>query len=357
MNEEILYIWLSLIDGVGGVIGSKLLKKFNNVQSIYEAKHEQLLEIDGIGNKLAKKIINSRDLTYCQKIYDYCIENDIYILRKYKEKYPSQLNKYMNSPIVLYTKGIIKEFSKSVAIVGSRRCSEYGKKVTIELSKELSKNNIPIISGLAKGIDGYSHTVALKNNLYTVAVIGTGLDRCYPKEHMKLMEAICEQGLVISQFPPGSKNAKQNFIRRNEIIAMLCEKIVVTEAGKNSGALYTARCAMKYNKEVFAVPNNIYEGFSVGTNQLIFEGAKIYLNSKMIVFNNFAVEDDNHKLASFKMSEEEEKIYNLVKVSPATLDEIKVILGRLINNIEEVLLKMELKGYIIQKRGLFTPGV
>ncbi|KAI3349242.1 DNA-protecting protein DprA [Clostridium botulinum] len=357
MNEEILYIWLSSIDGVGSVIGSKLLKNFKDIRKIYVATYCELLEIDGVGNKLAKKIIDSKDLNYSKKIYSYCIENDIYILKKYKEKYPSQLNKYMNSPIVLYAKGIIKEFSKSVAIVGARRCSEYGKKVTIELSKELSKINIPIISGLAKGIDGYSHTVALKNNSYTIAVIGTGLDRCYPKEHVKLMEGICEQGLVLSQFPPQSKNAKQNFIRRNEIIAMLCEKIVVIEAGKNSGALYTARCGMKYNKEVFAVPNNIYESFSIGTNQLISEGAKIYINPKYINYNTSSRKDDNYKLESLKMSEEELKIYNLVKVSPSTLDEIKVILCRVINNIEEVLFQMELKGYIIQKRGLFTPGV
>ncbi|MVX67500.1 DNA-protecting protein DprA, partial [Clostridium chromiireducens] len=115
---------------------------------------------------------------------------------------PSQLNYYINSPIVLYAKGIIKESSNSVAIVGSRRCTEYGKKVTIELATELSKSNIPIISGLAKGIDGYSHTVAIINNSYTIGVIGTGINICYPKEHIKLMESIFEKGLVISQFPP-----------------------------------------------------------------------------------------------------------------------------------------------------------
>lgn len=353
MNEDILYIWLSLIDGIGSVLGSELLNKFKDVKSIYEATYKDILEVKGIGDKLARNITNSKNLMYAGKIYDYCIKEDIYILKKYKENYPTQLNCYKNSPIVLYAKGILKESSNSVAIVGSRRCTEYGKKVTIELATELSKNNIPIISGLAKGIDGYSHTVAIKNDSYTIGVIGTGINMCYPKEHIKLMETIFEKGLVLSQFAPGTKNVKQNFIKRNELIAMLANKIVVIQAGKDSGALYTAKCGMKYNKEVFAVPNTIYDSFSVGTNELIFQGVKIYLNPKMISLNNSVTNTKYNGIELCKMNEKEKEIYDLIKACPLTLEQIKINLDISMTEIQELLFKMEIKGYIKQKRGMY----
>lgn len=297
--------------------------------------------------------MNSKNLMHAEKIYDYCIKDDIHILKKYKENYPIQLNCYKNSPVVLYAKGILKESSNSVAIVGSRRCTEYGKKVTIELATELSKNNIPVISGLAKGIDGYSHTVAIKNDSYTIGVIGTGINICYPKEHIKLMETIFEKGLVLSQFAPGTKNVKQNFVKRNELIAMLAKKIVVIQAGKDSGALYTAKCGMKYNKEVFAVPNTIYNSFSLGTNELIFQGVKIYLNPKMISLNNSVANTNYNEIELCKMNEKEKEIYILIKTCPLTLEQIKINLDISIMKIQELLLEMEIKGYIKQKRGIY----
>ncbi|MVX67476.1 DNA-protecting protein DprA, partial [Clostridium chromiireducens] len=185
---------------------------------------------------------------------------------------------------------------------------------------------------------------------------------CYPKEHIKLMESIFEKGLVISQFPPGTKNIKHNFIKRNELVAMLAKKIVVVQAGKDSGALYTAKCGLKYNKEVFAVPNTIYDNFSIGTNELIFQGAKIYLSPKMIISGNSVNEINYDTVELYKMNEEEIDIYNLIKSSPLTLNQIEMNLDIPLINIQELLLEMELKGYIEQKRGFYmlsatsTPG-
>lgn len=351
MEEDILYVWLSLIDGIGPVIASELLRKFKNIKLIYQATYEEIIEVKGIGSKLANNIINSKSLINAEKIYNYCVKENIYILKKYKENYPVQLNNYRNSPIVLYAKGILKDTSNCIAIVGSRRCTEYGKDVTIELCAELSKNNITIISGLAKGIDGYAHTVAIKNNSYTVAVIATGIDTCYPKEHIQLMQAILKKGLVLSQFPPKTKNVKQNFVKRNELVAMLSQKIVVIQAGKESGALYTAKCGIQYNKEVFAVPNNIYDKFSLGTNELLFQGAQIYLNPKMIIPNILINDESSSIMDSSKMTEEEKNIYKIVKSNPSTLDQIKTNIYLI--NLEELLLEMELKGYIKQTRGIF----
>lgn len=348
MNEDILYIWLTRIHGVGAIIGSKLINKFKNINLLYNANYEQLIRVDGIGKTIANTIINSRDLSVAKKIYNYCVKENIYVLKKYIKDYPIQLNQYDEAPIVLYAKGILRDSSNSIAIIGSRRCNEYGKKVTIELITELSQNNIPIVSGLAKGIDGYSHTIALKNNCYTIAVVGTGIDICYPKEHISLMNEICDNGLLISQFPPGTTNIRQNFIKRNEVIAMLSEKIIVTQASKDSGALYTAEVAMKYKKEVFSVPNSIYDSFSAGTNKLISKGAKPYINIRSIVQNVNINNENNMKMNKYK-----NKIYNMVKNAPGTIDMIKKGLNMDDEKIEELLLEMELEGDIKQVAGMF----
>jgi len=183
---------------------------------------------------------------------------------------------------------------------------------------------------MAKGIDSYSHTAALHNNNYTIAVLGTGVDICYPSEHLTLMNKIIENGAVISQFEPGTTNIKQNFIKRNELIAMLADKIVVVEASKDSGSLFTARCGVKHKKEVFAVPGNIDNKNSRGTNLLIKEGVKPYLSFNDIV---------NLSRKSIRTYSKEGK----------TLDEIKSSL-----NIDDVqLFELEAKGQIKQVGGLF----
>ena len=130
----------------------------------------------------------------------------------------------MKSPPVLYVIGILKPIENAIAIVDSRRCSDYGKDITLELATALS-NNIPIISGMANGIDSYDHTVVIKNSTYTIAVLGTGVDKCYSSEHISLMNRIIEQGAIISQFKPGTSSTKSNFLKRNEFIAMLSEKL------------------------------------------------------------------------------------------------------------------------------------
>lgn len=349
MNDDILYIWLSLIHGVGPTIGSKLLNTFKNINSLYAANYDELITIDGIGEKLANTIINSKNLLIAEKIYNYCCTEKIHILKKYIKEYPIQLNKYNKAPIVLYGKGILKDSSNSVAIVGSRKCNEYGKNVTIQLATELAQNDIPIISGLAKGIDGYAHTSAIKNDSYTIAVVGTGIDICYPREHINLMNEICKHGLVLSEFQPGSKNIKQNFIKRNEVISMLSEKIVVVQASKDSGSLYTARTGIKYNKEVFAVPNSVYDIFSVGSNKLLSEGAKPYINIRSILKNKKI--DNNEKLC---MNSEQNRIYDIVKDYPCTIDMIKKRVKMDTEKLEEVLLEMEMKGRIKQVAGVFV---
>ncbi|MGY0372874.1 DNA-processing protein DprA [Clostridium sp. JNZ J1-5] len=287
MKENYLYwVWLNELKGIGPVTAKKLLNRFMSPENIYNATKEEIRALEDIGDKLVEVIIQSKDLNPAKKIIERCEKQNISIVTYEEKKFPSGIRSYPNMPIFLYYKGNLYEDISGVAIVGSRRCSDYGKQVTVEAAKFLAENKIPVISGMAKGIDSYAHTACIKSLGYTVAFLGCGVDICYPKEHAELMKNITETGAIISEYAPGVTPSPQNFPKRNRLISACSEKILIVEAGEKSGALITAEYAKEQNKEVFAVPNNIYSKESKGTNKLISEGASIYLNPSQLFINN-----------------------------------------------------------------------
>ena len=350
MNTEVLYVWLNKIRGIGPILASNLMEYFEDISEVYHADISELLKVNGIGEKLAKIIVNNKNLDESERIIERCNNINIEIVNKYSSNYPKQLNKLPKAPLILYVRGQLKEFESSVAIVGSRRCTEYGKNVTVELAEALSLKKIPIISGMAKGIDSYAHTIAINNNNYTIAVLGTGVDKCYPKEHITLMNKIIEKGVVISQFEPGTSDIKENFLKRNELIAMLSHKVIIVQASKDSGALYTATCGLKYNKEVYAVPGTIYDKCNEGTNMLISNGANIYLSSDNILteFSSMKIDDKQNNC-----TEVEVMILSSLNKRSMSLDEIKSMVGLTDDKIEELLFEMEIRGDIKQSGGVF----
>lgn len=202
-------------------------------------------------------------------------------------EYPNQLKNIYDPPAKLYVLGnrsILNQ--KNFAIVGSRKATEYGKKVAMQISKELSENSLNVVSGLAIGIDSYAHLGCLqvKDAGKTIAVLGSGLDVIYPKENRKLAEQIINSGgCIISEYPIGSKIEKNNFPQRNRIISGLSEGILVVEASQKSGALITAEFGAEQGKEVFAVPGDINKEQSEGCNLLIKDGANVVTSSQDII--------------------------------------------------------------------------
>lgn len=198
------------------------------------------------------------------------------------EEYPEQLRNIYDAPLRLYVLGNKALLSgKGIAIVGSRKATKYGEKIALQLSERLSENGINIISGLALGIDTCAHLGTLqKNNIgKTVAVLGSGLDEIYPKQNIELAKKIIKNGgCIISEYPLGTKPEKLNFPQRNRIISGLSKGVVVVEASGKSGSLITAEFALEQGREVFAVPGNILDFTSVGTNNLIKQGAKLVTN-------------------------------------------------------------------------------
>ena len=190
--------------------------------------------------------------------------------------YPERLRNIDNPPKQLYCLGNLEllNYEKNIAIIGSRYCSYYGERVTKDFSFNLAKENVAIVSGLAKGIDSFAHIGALNAKGKTIAVLGSGLDNIYPKENINLAHSIIKNnGLVITEYPLGTLPLKQNFPARNRIISGLSDKILVTEARKNSGTNITVNFALEQGKDIFVIPGNIYSKTSDGTNFMISEGA------------------------------------------------------------------------------------
>lgn len=213
------------------------------------------------------------------------IKNSIDIISIQDEEYPEILKNIYDPPLYLYIRGnkkILKE--NSIAIVGCRECTQYGKKVAWELAYNIAKQNINIVSGLAKGIDGVAHKSAVVANGRTIAVLGNGLDIIYPSENIMLATEILKSGgAIISEYPLGERPQKQNFPERNRIVSGISKGIIVVEAKEKSGALITADFALEQGRDVFAVPGNINQETSIGTNKLIKQGANLITSYKDIL--------------------------------------------------------------------------
>jgi DNA processing protein len=270
------FLTLNLIPGVGSCLGRRLYKLFGSVDQIFKVSTNELCKIEGIGTELAKRISTFDPEKQLKKEKDLMALHGIDFLTFEDPDYPESLLHIFDPPLIFYIKGHISPDDKiSLAIVGSRRPTLYGKSVAQDIAKKLASRGLTVVSGMARGIDTKAHRGALDGNGRTVAVLGSGLDRVYPPENKSLMEAISANGAVISEFPMGTEPYKQNFPLRNRIISGMTLGTLVVEAGAVSGALITARLALDQGREVFAVPGPITSWASKGTNGLIKQGAKL----------------------------------------------------------------------------------
>ena len=263
------------------------------------------------------------------------------------EEFPDKLRGLSEPVEGIYVKGNADLlYKKSIAIVGSRRCSEYGKRVAMKIGGAAAANGLCVISGMAIGIDNFAHRGALSEGGKTLAVLGTGPDICYPPQHRKLYEEICDEGLIVSEYPPGTEAMPFRFPQRNRIIAGLSEAVVVVEARAGSGSLITAEYADNQSKPVFAVPGNITSQYSLGTNRLITEGAQAVAVVDDI-FNYLGIQPCTSGDELEELGEDERKVYEYVKSNGEVFsDEICSKLEMdpfLVNSITSIL---EIKGFV-----------
>ena len=272
-------LYLAAIGAVGGISRSKLLKLvqiFGSAQAVYEAEPQQLLAAGVVKEEAVADFTNKRRSDLLSRLQRFCDRQGVRLISYQDADYPQSLLQIADPPLVLYVKGVLPPAGYALAVVGSRECTEYGKKAAKLFTKDLAARNIPIISGGARGIDTEAHEACLSVGGKTVAVLGCGVDIAYPEENAGLFERIVRSGgAVISEYAPGMRPLAKNFPARNRIIVGLSKGVLVAEAKLKSGAIITANIAADEGRDVYCVPGNIFDATSKGCHELIRTGAKL----------------------------------------------------------------------------------
>ncbi len=361
MEEKEALIILNSVEGLGTLKLKGLKENFGGFAKVLHGSEEELSRVEGIGKKISagiKRAFREFDLKQELKLVK---DNSVSVIALGEESYPENLKEIFDPPYLLYVKGNIRREDKnSLAIVGSRRASYYGLSTAEKFGYALASSGITVVSGLARGIDTAAHRGALKTRGRTLAVLGSGLNNIYPKENAELADEISEKGAVVSEFPMERGPYKQNFPRRNRVISGLSLGVVVVEAAERSGALITADFALEEGREVFAIPGKLDSSTSRGTHNLIKQGAKL-ITSIEDVFEELNLDialsvAENRKPVCVPVLEEKEKmVYEVIKDEPLHIDEVISRSKLTICDLSEVLLKLELKGLIVQLPGkMFT---
>ena len=265
----------AVVPGLGRSRIPDLINALGSARAVFEASAATLTATGLCTPRAVQNFISNRDARLPQRLDYFCRHNGVQILAYTDAAYPQSLRQLSDKPLVLYVKGELPQANYALAIVGSRRCSEYGVRAAGYFAKAMTREGIPIISGGAKGIDTAAHEACLQAGGVTVAVLGCGLDIVYPSENARLFARIAEQGALVTEYPPGVPPAAANFPARNRIIVGLSQAVLVAEAGKRSGAVITANIAADEGREVYCVPGNIFDGSSIGCHELIRTGAKL----------------------------------------------------------------------------------
>ncbi len=277
MNPEDAKYWLALksLEGVGNTLVGPLLERFGSPASVFSAPVHELAGVRGMSRKIAEAILAFSDWDGILRQIDGLNQAGFRVVTFLDECYPKNLLNMYDRPALLYVAGVLNSDDISIAVVGSRHASTYGRYTTDRISRELALRGVTIVSGMARGIDSCAHRGALAAKGRTIAVLGSGLDVIYPPENKKLFDAIVQQGAVISEYPPGTQPLPFHFPARNRIISGISYGVLVVEAGEKSGSLITAKLAMEQGREVFAIPGPIDSASSRGANHLIKQGAKL----------------------------------------------------------------------------------
>ena len=366
MTDREAYIVLNMISGVGTARFKALVENFGSPSRIFAENAESISRIKGISRELAEKIISwEKDIDLGDEI-DFAEKSGTRIITLADAEYPEILKGIYDPPLCLYVRGKLPDFTyNSLAVVGSRRATIYGRKMAKHLTEAAVLAGWKIISGLAFGIDAVAHQAAIDAGGITVAVLGGGLARIHPQEHVPLARDVIESGgALISEFPMKFPVNRQSFPRRNRIVSGLSEAVLIVEAGLKSGALITAELAMEQGKDIFAVPGHADNPQAKGCHKLIKQGAKLTED-----FNDIL--DDCECLPGFdlreevrekpaepvkpakpaNLSDEEHQIIQLLEDEAKSFDYIAQETAMQVASLNGLLTKMAMKMIIIQHPG------
>ena len=354
-EHNLLYVLaLQNVARIGDITAKKLINNCGSAEAIFKEKKSNLLKIDGIGTTTISDVFSTYHFEEAEKELKYIKDNDIKCLYFMDENYPEKLKHCIDGPILLFQSGEINlKKQRIISIVGTRKITTYGTAFCEQLVEQLAPFNPVIVSGFAYGTDITAQKAALKHNLQTVGCLAHGLNQIYPKVHKKYVADIEKHGGFLTEFWSTSNPDRENFLKRNRIIAGLSEATIVIESAEKGGSLVTADIANSYNRDVFAVPGRTTDSQSVGCNNLIkYQKAQMLTNPMDIPYIlNWQLEDDKkpaiQKQLFVELEVDEKAIYNYLKDnSKQQLDTIALECEMPIFKVASLLLNMELKGVI-----------
>ena len=355
MIEQDLFYLLALqrVEGVGDIMAKKLITHCGSAEAVFQTKTAALAGIDGVGMSLLKNLKDKLVFEKATQEMHFIQTNAIKVAYFQDEDYPERLKQCIDGPLLLFSSGNIDlKNRKIISIVGTRQITSYGTEFCRKLIEDLAPLDPIIVSGFAYGVDIVAHQLAIEYNLQTIGVVAHGLNQIYPKTHKKYVARVEENGGFMTEFWSSSNPDKENFVRRNRIVAGMSEATIVIESADRGGSLITANMANDYNRDVFAVPGRVTDKYSQGCNNLIkTQKANVLTSAADLVYIlNWDIQKETkpvQKQLFVSLDDDEQKVYDyLLKTGKELMDIIALRCDFPIYRISGLLLNMELKGVV-----------
>ena len=349
MTKEEYYYWLQSLNFFSIGVRRKMLERTGSPEELFGFSGKDLFRLDLTPSLYQTELFDrSKNAEKIHKDFEELAKKNICFTDMESENYPERLFSLKDPPFGIFHKGRLPSKNvPTVGIVGARRCTNYGKDMAFFFGRELSKRGVQIISGMALGVDGFSQRGAVREKGGSFAVLGGGVDICYPRENIDLYEELTKKGGIISERLPGEKALPADFPIRNRIIAALSDVLIVIEAAEHSGSLITVNMALEQNKEVFALPGRVGDRMAAGCNELIKCGAEVLTCPEDVLqYLGLSVGEDTVKRANVTLSDAEKTVFGLLGKTPVSTEELLDISSLPLSVLTEILVKLEIKGVI-----------
>ena len=357
--EKVFLYWLCHLPDAGAMQIRRIGEEAGSFRQAYDIEGTRLWEKGIFKKEESARRFDAWKVEFSRLEEEYykLSEKGICFITPLDEEYPKRLYSVYDYPLGLYVKGSLpKEEKATAAVIGARNCTAYGREAAAYMAKELAAAGVQIISGMALGIDGAGHEGALAGGGMTYAVLGCGVDQCYPRSNYELYENIPFHGGLISEYALKTPPVPRNFPIRNRIISGLSDVILVIEAKEKSGSLITAQSGLEQGKEIYALPGRITDALSTGCNRLIAEGAQVLLSPETVLENLGIFVKEKEKLSEKKqkgLAKKEKMVYSCLDSEPRHIEEIASKTGLSVSQSMDALLELELGGYAVRTTGLY----
>lgn len=356
MNRKLMWFALSKVQGLDAHYNERIIERVGDIEVLFRMKKQELrriLELVRVPERIAEPLLIVREFDYSVE-YMALEQKGIHFITREDAEYPSRFRTIASAPYYLYYKGSLPAEDKpSLAVIGARNCSVYGREIAQCFSKVLAASGVQIISGMARGVDGYAHKGALEAGGYTCAVLGFGMDICYPKEHMGLKRMLEAEGGLLTEYALETPGMAQNFPARNRLIAGISDAVLVIEAAKKSGTLITVDFALEQGKMVYAVPGRVADRLSEGCNEIIKDGGRM-VTEPMDVLAEFHMKLLGHTITNrnqknkIVLERQEKIVYACLDLEPRHIEQLILMTNLPQDELMSALVRLEMVGYIRQ---------